>query len=385
MKKALLVGCAAVALSSVPMLADAAHAQDWTGCYLGVHAGYGWGSDKNTFGKVIDNGSLDVPAEVGPYKHTTSGGLAGGQLGCNYEFEPGWLIGAEGDFSWAGISGRRIVPEDSHDPGSFTAFRSRNRWDGDIAARLGYAFDESLLYGKVGWSWGNFHYLEQHDDFPTTNNSACSPVCTAGFSNTRGGLLFGGGWEFKFADNLSAKIEYNHIDYGSARIPYPSTSNSLALQHFRVSDNENIVKVGINYLFGEEEAPPPPPPPPAPPPPPPPPPVKTFIVFFDFDKSNLTNEAESVVTEAVRTAKSTGMVRVMITGHTDTVGSDAYNQSLSVRRAEAVKDDMVRQGMNGSDIAIEGKSFHDPLVATGPGVREPQNRRAVIDLGGAAT
>jgi outer membrane protein OmpA-like peptidoglycan-associated protein len=67
------------------------------------------------------------------------------------------------------------------------------------------------------------------------------------------------------------------------------------------------------------------------------------------------------------------------------VGSDAYNQALSVRRAQAVKNDMIRQGMNGSEIAIEGRSFHDPLVATGPGVREPQNRRAVIDLGGAAT
>jgi hypothetical protein len=47
-----------------------------------------------------------------------------------------------------------------------------------------------------------------------------------------------------------------------------------------------------------------------------------------------------------------------------------------------VKDEMVRQGMDGGSISIEGKSFHDPLVPTGPGVREPQNRRAVIDLGG---
>ena len=88
-----------------------------------------------------------------------------------------------------------------------------------------------------------------------------------------------------------------------------------------------------------------------------------------------------MVTEAVKTAKSTGMVRVLVTGHTDTVGSDAYNQALSVRRAESVKDEMQRQGMDGSSISIVGKSFHDPLVPTGPGVREPQNRRAVIDLG----
>jgi outer membrane protein OmpA-like peptidoglycan-associated protein len=139
------------------------------------------------------------------------------------------------------------------------------------------------------------------------------------------------------------------------------------------------------FFFGGAP-PPPPPPPPAPPPPPPPPPpaVKTFIVFFDFNKANLSAEAESVVTEAVRTAKANGFVRVMITGHTDTVGSDSYNQALSERRAEAVKDDMVRQGMDGGQIAVAGKSFHDPLVPTGPGVREPQNRRAVIDLGAGA-
>jgi outer membrane protein OmpA-like peptidoglycan-associated protein len=120
----------------------------------------------------------------------------------------------------------------------------------------------------------------------------------------------------------------------------------------------------------------------APPPPPPPPPVKTFIVFFDFNKSNLTAEGHSVVSEAVKTAKTNGFVKVMVTGHTDTVGSDRYNQKLSVRRAESVKSEMIGEGMDGSQISIEGKSFHDPLVPTGKGVREPQNRRAVIDLGG---
>ncbi len=110
--------------------------------------------------------------------------------------------------------------------------------------------------------------------------------------------------------------------------------------------------------------------------------MKTYIVFFDFDKSNLTEKAQEVVAEAVKTAKANGFVKVLVVGHTDTVGSDKYNQALSVRRAQAVKDEMVREGLGGDGISIEGKSFHDPLVPTGPGVREPQNRRAVIDLGG---
>ena len=109
--------------------------------------------------------------------------------------------------------------------------------------------------------------------------------------------------------------------------------------------------------------------------------MRTFIVFFDFDKSNLTMEAMQVVQQAVQTAKSSGMVRVVVTGHTDTVGSMVYNQRLSERRAQSVKDEMVREGLGAGDITTVGRNFSDPLVRTGPGVREPQNRRAVIDLG----
>jgi OmpA-OmpF porin, OOP family len=119
----------------------------------------------------------------------------------------------------------------------------------------------------------------------------------------------------------------------------------------------------------------------APPPPPPSPAVRTFIVFFDFDKSNLTAEALQVVQQAVQTARTSGMVRIVVTGHTDTVGSMAYNQRLSERRADAVKTEMVREGLNAGDVSTVGRNFSEPLVPTAPGVREPQNRRAVIDLG----
>jgi len=146
--------------------------------------------------------------------------------------------------------------------------------------------------------------------------------------------------------------------------------------------------------YTEAVSPPPPAPPPplapaivaeAPPPPAPPPAVRQFIVFFDFDKSNLTPEAMQVVAAAVMTAKDTGMVRIVVTGHTDTVGSQRYNQALSERRAGAVKTEIVRLGLNAGDIGTVGKSFSEPLVNTGPGVREPQNRRAVIDLNYAVT
>lgn len=137
----------------------------------------------------------------------------------------------------------------------------------------------------------------------------------------------------------------------------------------------------------EPYSPPPAVQPPPPPlaqaaPPPAPPPVRMFVVFFDFDKYNLTEQAEVIVHQAVAAAQRQP-VRIMITGHTDTVGSRAYNQRLSERRAESVKSAMVRGGLNASDISTIGRNFADPLVPTGPGIREPQNRRAVIDLGGA--
>ena len=120
-------------------------------------------------------------------------------------------------------------------------------------------------------------------------------------------------------------------------------------------------------------------------PPPAPPPVVSavskFTVFFDFNRADITPEARQVIASAVETAKKTGAVRITVTGHTDTVGSQPYNQRLSERRAEAVKREMMMLGMSAADIGTIGRSFNDPLIPTGPGVRETQNRRAMIDLG----
>ena len=129
---------------------------------------------------------------------------------------------------------------------------------------------------------------------------------------------------------------------------------------------------GLRWSFGGA--------PPPPPPPPPPPAVQTFIVFFDFDKSDLTAEAQEVVANAVTEAMRTGRTRIEIVGHTDTSGSAVYNQALSERRAQSVKDEMVRLNIAEGNITAGGRGFAELLVQTGPGVREPQNRRAVIDL-----
>jgi outer membrane protein OmpA-like peptidoglycan-associated protein len=167
------------------------------------------------------------------------------------------------------------------------------------------------------------------------------------------------------------------LNIGSAPNPKPSDYRTV-----RLSQQETVHET-IVAAPEPEAAPPAPPPPPVAQyvPPPAPEIVRNYVVFFDFDKSTLTPEAREVVGRAVETAKMHGPVHITITGHTDTVGSHRYNQALSERRAQAVKNEMVRMGMASSEISTVGRSFDEPLIATGPGVREPQNRRAMIDLG----
>jgi hypothetical protein len=124
---------------------------------------------------------------------------------------------------------------------------------------------------------------------------------------------------------------------------------------------------------------------PAPPPPPPPPPPaqpSSFMVFFDWDRSNLSAQAQSTLQQAAQAYKTRGSARVTATGHTDTSGPEGYNMALSLRRANAVKDSLVQNGVPAQAITVIGKGESSPLVATGDGVREPQNRRVEIVMDG---
>jgi outer membrane protein OmpA-like peptidoglycan-associated protein len=107
---------------------------------------------------------------------------------------------------------------------------------------------------------------------------------------------------------------------------------------------------------------------------------RSFLVFFDFDKSDITTEAARVIAQAADHAKRGGIARIVVTGHTDTSGAPAYNQRLSERRAANVREALVRQGMAANAISTVGKGESTPLVNTGDGVREAQNRRAEIVL-----
>lgn len=127
-------------------------------------------------------------------------------------------------------------------------------------------------------------------------------------------------------------------------------------------------------------APPPPPPPAAAPPPPAPAPAvpKTYLVFFDFDKSDITPEAARIIKQAADDAKRGNVRLIVATGHADRSGSGPYNQRLSERRAAAVKGALVREGVAESTIQTAGRGENENLVPTADGVREPRNRRVEI-------
>jgi outer membrane protein OmpA-like peptidoglycan-associated protein len=128
---------------------------------------------------------------------------------------------------------------------------------------------------------------------------------------------------------------------------------------------------------------PPPPVAAAPPPPPPPPPEHNFTVFFDWDRANITPEGQQIVEAAAATFKSEPPVPVQVIGHTDTSGSPAYNQTLSVRRAQNVAGALTQAGVPQNAMTVTGVGENDLKVPTPPGVREPQNRRTEIIEGGS--
>ena len=135
----------------------------------------------------------------------------------------------------------------------------------------------------------------------------------------------------------------------------------------------NTFLFGVRYNFGVT-----PPPPPAPVAAPAPAPARSYLVFFDWDKATLTDRARMIIREAAENSTRVQYTQIEVNGYTDTSGKPSYNQRLSVRRAENVAAELVRDGVPRNAIAIHGFGETHLLVPTGPGVREPQNRRVEI-------
>ncbi len=107
-------------------------------------------------------------------------------------------------------------------------------------------------------------------------------------------------------------------------------------------------------------------------------PARSYLVFFDWDKATLTDRARQIIKEAADNSTHVQYTRIEVNGYTDTSGTPQYNMGLSIRRASAVKAELIKDGVPAAAINTQGFGETHLLVPTGAGVREPQNRRVEI-------
>jgi outer membrane protein OmpA-like peptidoglycan-associated protein len=162
----------------------------------------------------------------------------------------------------------------------------------------------------------------------------------------------------------------------------PVTFNGTKVTNATLRVNEEYnhqLLIGLRYAFN---APRPAAPAPAPVPvvAPAPAPARSYLVFFDWDKDNLSARAQQIIAEAAQASTRVAATQISVAGHADRTGSAAYNQALSLRRANNVAAELVRLGVSKSAIVITAFGDTKPLVPTGPNTREPQNRRVEIVL-----
>jgi outer membrane immunogenic protein len=194
---------------------------NWTGFYVGVNAGGGWGtgSDFNPF-------FAPLPTSTGNFN--LSGALAGGQVGYNWQ-TANWVLGVESDADWSGVRG-------STSAGICTGVvcTEKNTWIGTTRGRIGYAADRFLPYVTGGVAYGAVNFV---DSGGAVNGTT-----------TRAGWAAGAGIEYSFNRTLSAKVEYLYADLGSAGLPCVVPGGVVcgtSSQKFDVS----ILRGGLNFHF----------------------------------------------------------------------------------------------------------------------------------------
>ncbi len=196
--------------------------------------------------------------------------------------------------------------------------------------------------------------------------------------------IFGLGFPLAAVPGLSLTAEYRFL--GVLDAPGFHGADNIAsgpgrggrTGNFNISSDYNhSFLMGVRYAFDT-----------APPPPPPAPvvpqvqaaPARTYLVFFDWDRADLTDRARQIIAEAAQASTHVQYTRIEVQGNADRSGTPAYNQRLSLRRAQTVAAELVRQGVPRTAIDIQAFGDTRPLVPTAPGVREPQNRRVAIIL-----
>jgi outer membrane immunogenic protein len=206
----------------------------WTGFYVGGNFGGAWAQ-----GDVTDS---IFGLDFSPQNESNGVFIGGGQVGFNYQVDS-FVIGVEGDFDWAAnnthTSNGVIVP------GLADTFQvsANNRWVATVAARFGYAVGPALFYGKAGGGWVGA------DGFTVTDVTTGASF-TGSNASSNGGWLVGAGLEWAFADNWSAKFEYDFLGLSSRTFTVPVGSPFFVGDTFTTGNlNVQTAKVGINYRF----------------------------------------------------------------------------------------------------------------------------------------
>jgi outer membrane immunogenic protein len=192
---------------------------DWTGFYIGAYGGGGWGDADFAFPGLGTASSTSV-----------SGALFGGQVGYNWQ-TGSWVFGGEADFGWSGIDGSESCPN----PAFNCDFDSN--WLGTVRARVGWASNNWLIYATGGWSFIDAEY--------TASNAGGGGAFGPTYSDTTNGWNVGGGVEWGFYQNWSAKLEYLYHDFGDTGLP----ASSFGPGNPNVDLQLNTVRFGVNFRF----------------------------------------------------------------------------------------------------------------------------------------
>lgn len=324
--------------------------------------------------------------------------------GANASQRPaGWYLGVEGGVNWMDETDLEISPVSI--PGFEADFESGwaviatvgKRFEGNwrLELELGYRQNDVDCVNFLGGAcipadFGDISQFTQMvnlvHDVPLSDDTSLSI-----------GLGVGGNFVESSAPGLVDNDDYVFAGQALVQLTHeltPSVEFVLSYRYMISNDPEldpagpfavqfepenHTVTVGFRILLNQDE-----PRGPTPvynaPPPPPPATVRQYVVYFGFNKSNLTREAREVVREAAATAMHDGFASIVVTGHTDTVGSPAANQALSERRARTVSRALVDEGIPPSGITTTGRGESELLVQTGDREVEARNRRATIDV-----
>jgi outer membrane immunogenic protein len=213
---------------------------DWTSCYLGGHLGGGIArKDITDPVQLVQDSFLGAGTTTGvtTVSPAPSGVVIGGQIGCDYQFASSWVIGVEGAASGSTMKNTRTVGLPLGNPDT-AVVKASTDFLPSLTARVGYAFDNVLLYAKGGVALAG-------DRFNVTGSFAGTPFGFEGLDN-RFGWTAGGGVDWAFSRQWSANIEYDYYQFGHGGVLMSDSINVFA-GIVDVRQSVQVVKVGLNF------------------------------------------------------------------------------------------------------------------------------------------